>query len=424
METGKVANGDGVRRTEMRTVLFVTHTPGYGGTEKHLLEFLSRLGDCGVRPVILCAESDPYTERLSRVRDQGIVVRCETGLKAFPHRPSLPFPKFSFTQMWHWFRVFRETKPEVVVFVYGGLSMIPWFASVAARLAGVRRLFAIQHLIPPPVPPKVEGRSFPDVLRRLIGRRTRLLLNLRVPPYFFDKTICVSDAVRESLVRNYRFPPQKTVTIHNGVSVSEFAPSGNAGAAIRTKLGVRADEFVLVSSARLSEEKGIDILLLAMSRLVQRNISCKCIIVGEGYLRDTLLEQVRTLGLAQHVFMEGFQENVKPYLLAGEAFVLTSYREGLPFAVLEAMACGLPCIVTNVGGNAEAVAHNVNGLVVNPGSVDEVVEAVSYLLTHPQERAQMSRAARTRACEYFDIEARMTEIKEVILNSIDGTKLK
>jgi glycosyltransferase involved in cell wall biosynthesis len=106
---------------------------------------------------------------------------------------------------------------------------------------------------------------------------------------------------------------------------------------------------------------------------------------------------------------------VKPYLCAGDVFTLTSYREGLPFAVLEAMACGLPCVVTNVGGNAEAVIQNSNGLVVNAGSVDEVVEAISFLMSHPEERAQMSRVARVRACEEFDIETRMAEIKRVIL---------
>jgi glycosyltransferase involved in cell wall biosynthesis len=169
-----------------------------------------------------------------------------------------------------------------------------------------------------------------------------------------------------------------------------------------------------VCAARLSHEKGIDILLQAISRLLQNNISCKCIVVGEGYLRDDLLEMIRALGLTQHVFMEGFQEDVRPYLLAGDTFVLVSYYEGLPFAVLEAIACALPCLVTNVGGNAEAVAHKSTGLVVKAGSVDEVVEAITYLMNHPEERAQMSRAARSRVCEQFDIEATMKEIKDVI----------
>ncbi len=389
----------GVRRPERRTVLFVTNTPGYGGTEKHLLELLRRLGDCGVRSLILCAGTDPYSDRLNGSYNGKVSVRCAKTLKS----------------TWDWLRVFRDIKPNVVVFVYGTFSQHPWYAPVAARLAGIRRLYAIQQLIPPPVPPKVEVRSIHDLLERLIGKRTRRLLSSRVQSYLYDKTICVSNAVRESLVRDYRFPLQKTTTIHNGVSLSGFAPSTSDGIAVRIKLDLRPEEFVLVCAARLSEEKGIDILLLALSQLLHRNLRCKCIIVGEGDLREKLLEQVRALGLTHHVFMVGFQEDVRPYLLAGNAFVLTSHKEGLPLAVLEAMACGLPCVVTNVGGNAEAVAHNVNGFVVSAGSVDEVAGAISSLLTHPHEWARMSRMGRSIACEQFDIEAKMADIKRLIL---------
>ena len=130
--------------------------------------------------------------------------------------------------------------------------------------------------------------------------------------------------------------------------------------------------------------------------------------------KSQLVEQARGIGLSGHVFFEGFQTDVRPYLLAGDAFILTSDREGLPLSILEAMACGLPCLVTEVGGNAEAVTHLVHGLVVAPRSVDAVADAISYLATHPDERAQMSKLARARACEAFDIEVRMAEIECLI----------
>jgi len=379
-------------------IFFVTNTNEFGGTEIHLLELVRRLRRTGVQISILCLGIDTLSERLDA--DHGVrVLHCQD-------RPQ---------SLRGWSKFFRTYRPDVVVFVYGWLRALPWQACVGAYLSGVRRLYAIYQLIPPPLPPKMEVKSFRDLVRPWIGKKARELMGMRAAAHLCGKTICVSNAVRESLVRDYRFPVKKSVTIYNGVSLSKFAPSDREGVAIRSKLGLSADDFVLVCAARLSKEKGIDILLLAMSQLMRKNPSCRCIVVGDGYLKENLFQQVQALGLANHVFMEGFQKDVKPYLLAGDAFVLTSYREGLPLSVLEAMACGLPCVVTNVGGNSEAVGHHINGLVVSAGSVDEVVEAISYLVTHPQERAKMSQESRARAVA-FDMDARMTDIKRIILS--------
>ena len=401
-QRGPSLQDDQVQNQRRRTLLFVTNVFSYGGTEKHLLELLKRLTDPNVQSIVLCTDSDPFTERLKNGCQASVAIRSEKSLKSIKD----------------WIRVYREITPDVVVLVYGTIWMIPWLAAAAARLAGVRRLYAIHQLMP--VPPSearvLEIKSPRDMLRRVFGRRVRRMLSARVPPHLCNKTICVSDAVRSSLVEHYGFPARKLLTIHNGVSSTEFAPGQSDGQAIRTELGIRPDEFVLVCAARLSPEKGIDILLSAMSQIIQTASSCKCILVGDGYLRETLTEQVKSLGLSHHVFMVGFQADVRPYLRAADAFVLTSHIEGLPISALEAMAVGLPCVVTNVGGNAEAVAHNVNGLIVTPGSVEEVVEAMSYLLTHPKERTSMGHASRSRVSNQFDIEAKMTDIKRLILS--------
>jgi len=382
-----------------KKVLFVTKTDQYSGAERHLVELTRRVHECGVQLSILCVGDDVFSERL-RSSQNVRVTRCK--------RPP--------ESLWDWVRLFRDLRPNVVVFIYSWLWCFPSIAHMGAWLAGVQKLYAIQHLIPLPVPPQVKGRSIRDVLRRLIGKRARHMLGEIIRPNLWDKTICVSNAVREALIRDYCFPPKKTLTILNGVSLSEFAPSSSDGIAVRRKLGLRSDEFVLVSAARLSEHKGIDILLQAVARVLGGGIPCKCIILGDGPLRNRLLEQAQNLGLHGHVFFEGFQKDVLPYLQASSAFVLTSHMEGLPLSVLEAMACGLPCIVTDVGGNAEAITDRVHGLVVPVASVDAAACAILYLATHPQERAQMAQMARARACEVFDIENAMAEIRRVILS--------
>jgi glycosyltransferase involved in cell wall biosynthesis len=344
-----------------------------------------------LRISILCLAKDLYSERL----DSGTNIQVVTSKEE---------PK----SLLDWLRLFHKAKPDVVVFIFGWMWAFPWIASIAARLAGIPRRFSIQHLITP----MGTNRGWVHrMLRSLVGP-----MNLKLSASCYHTTIAVSDDMRNSLIRDFGFPAAKVKTIHNGVSLSEYSSSEMTRAELRNKLGVRSDEFVLVCIARLAAQKGIEILLQGIAQASKNGVSCKCFIVGEGPLKEQLVAQARELGLSGQVFFEGFREDVRPYLQAGSAFILTSIREGLPLSILEAMACGLPCVVTDVGGNAEAVKDKVNGLVIPAGSAGDVANAISFLATRPLERSQMSQMARTMARENFNIEKCMTGIASVILN--------
>lgn len=380
-----------------RKILFVIHSGQYGGLEKHVLYMVRRLLGSGADISIFNQGPDLFTVHLEGAEPAQVHVANNDAPMSF----------------WDWYRLFRSVRPDVIVLSFGWIGSFP-FVSIAAWLARMRRRIAIQQFLSPP-PPPVEGDSLANKLRRRVGGRERRLAGYRVASWFFNRTICVSNAVRDSLVRDYGFSAKNLTTIYNCVSVSKFQPSADARAAIRAELGIASDEFLLVCAARLSEVKRVDLLIDAIARVAQEGIPCKCVIVGDGPLKDDLLAQVRQLGLADRVLFAGFQADPRPYLQAASAFALTSRAEGLPLAVVEAMACGLPCIITDVGGNAEAVAHNVSGLVVPFGSVEAVAAAISFLVKHPQECAQMSRMARVRACEIFDIEKCMADTEQVLL---------
>jgi glycosyltransferase involved in cell wall biosynthesis len=384
-----------------KKILFVLpNNDEYGGLEKHLLQLIETLIGKDVQISIICFGPDIFTAHL----DPDWVPRLTVWPKVEPKTLS------------GWTKLFWDLRPDIVVFCYGWIASFPWQATIAVTLLGIRRRFAIQHLVLPPLPPPIVGRSPVNRLRRLMGRSARILLGWRVSGYFCSRTICVSNAVRDTLVNTLRFPPRKTITVHNGVSISTFVPSKTNGTALRARLGVDPEEFLLICAARLTQVKGIDILLQAVSRVVHQGIPCKCIIVGDGPLKEILLQQAQSLDLTGRVFFEGFQKDVRPYLQAGSAFILTSRVEGLPLSVLEAMACGLPCIVTNVGGSAEAVIDQVIGLVIPPDSVDAAAEAIRYLATHSAERDRMASGARETVCKAFDIEDRMRELRDLILS--------
>jgi glycosyltransferase involved in cell wall biosynthesis len=376
----------------------------FGGLERHLLDLLRRLPEQLLPPTVVFFDQDIITAHLDQDQAGQVVVKC------------MKEPQ----SLWDWLRIVRENKPDIVVFAYSWIEAFPWQAPVAAMLAGIRRRISIQHLIPPPLPIPIQVKSPLDRLRRLIGRRARNALkgkiSARISGYLSSTTVCVSNAVRDSLVKTYGFQPSKTVVAVNGVSSSSFAPSKTNGAAVRARLGITSEEFVLVCAARLVYGKGIDILILAVSQVFRKGVSCKCIILGDGPLKDNLQQMVTSEGLRDNVFFEGFQPDVRPYFQAGSAFILTSHQEGLPISVLEAMACGLPCIVTNVGGSAEAVKDQVTGLVIPPASVEAAADAILYLATHPENRAEMASKTRETVRQSFDIEKRMSELIRVILD--------
>jgi glycosyltransferase involved in cell wall biosynthesis len=383
-------------QTRHKTVMFVTNTGQYGGAEKHLLELLRRLIGAGVQLSILCLAKDLYSEHLSEDEAARIdIIR---------HQEEQSFLGL--------YRVFRNTRPDVVVFSRAWLWCYRWYVPLAAWLAGVSRRISIAHSGPPELA-KIEGRSIRQIMLRC--RRIAHLWSLRVSAYFEDATVCVSNTIRDSLVQDYHFPGKKTMAIRNGASLTELNCQQSNGTVVRGRLGLSAQDFLMVCIARLSEEKRIDILLLAIAQLRGEGLPCKCVIVGDGPLREDLDARAVALGLTGHVFFEGFQEDTLQYMQAGTAFVLISDREGMPLALLEAMACGLPCIVTGVGGNVEAVTDRVHGLVVPAGSADDVTSAVKYLMTHPVERAEMTKMARARVHTEFDIEKNMAEIRRVIL---------
>jgi glycosyltransferase involved in cell wall biosynthesis len=325
---------------KINKIMFVLpRTTEFGGLERHLLDFLCRLNESQLHPSVVCFGQDIISAHMDGDLQAQVVVKCQKDP----------------VSLWDWLRLIRGAHPDTIVFCFSWIEAFPWQAPLAALLAGVRKRFSIQHLIPPPLPSPIQGNSPRKMLRRLMGKRARRLLGLKVAGYASSKTICVSNAVRDALVTQYGFPARRTITVYNGVSTSAFAPSETGGEAVRARLDINSEEFLLVSAARLVEAKGLDILLQAVSRVVRQGISCRCIIVGGGPLKEKLQDEMNRLGLWGYVYFEGFQEDLRPYLQAASAFILTSHLEGLPLSVLEAMACGVPCIVTNVGGSAEVV---------------------------------------------------------------------
>jgi glycosyltransferase involved in cell wall biosynthesis len=188
---------------------------------------------------------------------------------------------------------------------------------------------------------------------------------------------------------------------------------------MRSSFSLSEADFVLGYVGRLSEEKGIQYLIEAVS--LARNESCpvKLMIIGDGPQNFELQAIVGQRRLAPYVIFTGFQNNVEQFLPAMDVFVLPSLTEGTPIALLEAMAYGIPSIASAVGQIPEIIHSGKSGILVTPGSANEIFEAILFLHNSPSVRKTISQAARKIVEDQFDIGAWVKRIEAEYIRLIE-----
>jgi glycosyltransferase involved in cell wall biosynthesis len=220
--------------------------------------------------------------------------------------------------------------------------------------------------------------------------------------------LAVSDGVARS-IRTRR--PQVEVVTH-GVDPESLHRGPEVRRRARAALGLADDAPVLGTVGNFTAKKDHATLLTAMAAIVRDRPMARLVLIGSGPLRPDLQAQAARLGLGDHVLFAGSRDDVLELLPAFDVFVLSSRFEGLPIALLEAMATGLACVVTGVGGVPEVVSDGRDGLVVEPGDPDVLATAVGKLLDDEALRAEFGEHARARS-EAFQIEAAVRRIEDV-----------
>lgn len=378
-------------------VLFLSQTPEYGGTEKHLVELVRRL-EGRARCIIVCLAEDCYSRFLD----------------GYSHVRVIRHTRIRWAKFARFWPLFARHRPDVIVFAKGIPDLFPLSAYVAARMSSAKRLVCIEQLMWDPAPAAGGGKSVMTRIKGVVGWRTRFMLAKRLQGQLTHATICVSEALRHRLTTEYGYPEHRTLTIHNGADLRYFT-SGNGAVGSQGTHDSARDCFTIVCVARLSQVKRIDILLDALSLLSRSYGDWRCFILGSGPKEGELRAQASRLNLEGLVTFAGHVDDVRPYLGMADVMVLSSENEGLPLSLAEAMAMGVPCIASNVGGTGEIVCHGRTGLLFQSGSVDDLHQAVRYLLVHGDERRRMGEEARRWVHEHFDIEQVMTRVSDVIL---------
>lgn len=281
-------------------------------------------------------------------------------------------------------RVLRERRPDVV---HTHSSKAGVLGRVAARLAGVPVTVHTVHGWSFSAGMPGPARWVAVALERLLARRTTAL-------------VVVGESDRAAgLARGIGVPSSYHV-IRSGVDVDRFRLTPGRRAAIRTALGVPEGVPLVGTVGRLAAQKDPE-AFVAMAHGVHRaRPDARFVVVGDGPLRTAIEQAIAQQGLDGVVTLLGERDDVEQLLAALDVFVLTSRWEGLPRAVVEAMAAGVPVVASAVGCVADVVRHERTGLLVPAGDGPGFSAAVTRLLDDPTLRARLAAAAQPMVDEF------------------------
>jgi glycosyltransferase involved in cell wall biosynthesis len=226
----------------------------------------------------------------------------------------------------------------------------------------------------------------------------------------FPRLVAVSSALRDELVRTGT-PTGVITVIPNGIDHRQFTRMPERRDGIRRDLGLQADEIVIGAVGRLERQKRFDLLMEAVSMLRRRHSKLRLMIVGDGSLKHALVARREALELGAACMFLGHRSDVPLLHHAFDLFVQASDGEGSPNVVLEAMALGTPVVVTDVGGTADIVTDGVHGLLVPPGRVPALSDAIDRVLRDPLGAVARAQAARLRVDHELSFDTRTARVE-------------
>ena len=355
-------------------ILHVISYMGRGGAEMGILKLIAGLGEGFEQRICTTRGFDAGFVR-SSFSEEKMYVAGNADLK-------LQFPLFRLA------RIMRRYRPHIVhTRNWGAIEAV-----AAAKLAGVPVVIHSEH-----------GYEL-DMFAGLPMRR-RLFRRAAYP--MTDAIFAVTRELRNFHARQAWIATERMGVMYNGVDTQRFVPNQEARIAMRRELGLPEKSFVIGAVGRLVPIKDHQTLLKAAALLSASGIDVRVLLVGSGPEREKLQRQAAD-GMQSRVCFVGDSSRVPEMLNAMDVFALPSLNEGMSNTLLEAMACGLPVLATNVGGNPEIVENNINGCLFEPGDVAWLGAKLKFLAQDPALIHQLGTSARNRAIESFSL-SRMLE---------------
>ena len=351
-------------------VAHLIDTFAFAGTERHVLHLTKRLREMGVEASIAC----PIGSAL------GGIAQAD-GTFSFDLNCLKPRVAKTFYRLVAALRSGQFT----VLHAHNGLTAL--VAAAACRMAGCGSLVTTQHFIE-------SARMKRSGLKALLANGAHHWVD-----HSTTRIIAISEAVRRALLSR-GYAQEKVALVLNGIDdprEENLTPPSS----VREMLGVAPETPLIVASARLVREKGLDVLVRAMSQVVVHLPHARCVVAGDGKARRELEHLVEAERLTGTVSLLGFRYDVLSLVAAADVFVLPSLAEPFGLVLLEAMALGIPAIATRAGGPPEILDDGKAGLLVAPNDPRELAQAILRILQESDLAQEFRRRGRQRFDEYF-----------------------
>jgi glycosyltransferase involved in cell wall biosynthesis len=375
-----------------------------GGTRRHLLSLVEGLDKSRFQVEIAA----PLI-RQGTIDDTGFIDEIKA-LDVRIHRVNMRRsiqPVADLRALWVLTNLIRREKYDIV---HVHSSKAGFLGRIAARLNGVPTVYTPNGFYFLSNMPTAKVKTY-LLLERLAGRLT-------------DCLIAVSESEREQAVNHGLISPARIVVIPNAIDIQRFRPDPVIGRQLRIEFGVPDDAMVVGTVARFIEQKDPITFIRAARLIADRMPNVRFLWCGEGPMRHEIEQLAAELELTSVIHFLGYRKDIANLMNVFDMFVLTSIFEGLPYTILEAMAVGLPLVVTDVVGNRDVVIDGQNGLIVVPRSPEEVANAVSKLFQDREKRLSMGQESYYLVTKHYRIQDMVSNIEGVYEDLLQSNQLR
>jgi len=369
-QDGLLVNGPRIR------VLELLVSSGFGGGPTHVRDLVAGLPGEEFQLTVAGPGGGPYVDEFRALRVDFVEIGAD---------------RLSMGALRKTVRLARECRVQIIHSHGKGAGLYGRVAAQLTHAAAIHTFHGIHH---------AGYSSLYLPLERAFARRSFAVIH-------------VSESQAAEARRLGLAPPGRTRVIVNGVDAQQVRATAARAPLSREALGLKPDALVLGTVARFDPVKRLDVLLRTLALLLPRVPEAQLLIVGDGPEREALRALARELDPGGRVVFAGAIPDAARVLPLVDLYVTAARREGLPLAVLEAMACGLPVLATEAPGHVDAVEHGVTGRLVPVDDAPRLAEGAADLLRDPALRARMGQAGRERVERYFRRARMIAEVADL-----------